>query len=145
MTSFDLRVPGRAESESERLADVQDSLHPRVYAAIIALALWLVVSAWAFFGGADYDGITLVVVTGLFVVAIAIPALLWLTWRRNDEHAADDAAPSFHEWRACELATWTGRHDATQSAIEVLLPIAAVAFGMTAIGLVFLFTGMAAT
>ena len=65
--------PGRTPPEPELSAAVQENLHPVVYTAIIALALWLVVSAWVFFGGADYDGITLVVVTGLFLVAIGIP------------------------------------------------------------------------
>jgi len=37
-----------------------------------------------------------VVVTGLF--AIAIPALLWLTWRRNADDATDDSHLSFRDW-----------------------------------------------
>jgi hypothetical protein len=127
----------RAPLEAEPNVAVQDNLHPAVYAAIIGLALWLVVSAWVFFGGADYDGITLVVVTGLFVVAIGIPVLLWRTWQRRADHSDDAPVPSFRDWRSGEFATWTGRHAATGAAIETLLPIAAVAFGMTAIGLVF--------
>ena len=116
---------------------VYDGLHPVVWRAIVALALWLVVSAWVFFGGADYDGITLAVVTGLFVVAIGIPVLLWRTWQRRADHSEDAPTPSFRDWRSGEFATWTGRHAASGAAIETLLPIAAVAFGMTAIGLVF--------
>jgi len=37
-----------------------------------------------------------VVVTGLF--GIAIPALLWLTWRRNADDATDDSHLSFRDW-----------------------------------------------
>jgi hypothetical protein len=39
------------------------------------------------------------VVTGLCIIAIAIPALLWLTWRRNADGARDDTHPSFRDWR----------------------------------------------
>jgi hypothetical protein len=134
----DTARPGGTPPEAEPGAAVQENLHPVVYTAIIALALWLIVSAWVFFGGADYDGITLVVVTGLFVVAIGIPVLLWRIWQRNADHSGDAPVPSFRDWRSGELATWTGRHAATAAVIETLLPIAAVAFGMTAIGLVFL-------
>jgi hypothetical protein len=36
--------------------------------------------------------------------------------------------------------TWTGRVSGREAAMQILLPIAAVAFGMTIFGLVFLFT-----
>jgi len=131
-------APGRTAPEAH--APVYDGLHPRIYAIIIALAVWLLMSAWLFFGGLGYDDMLLTVVTGLFVVSIGIPVLLWLTWRRNADHGDDGPAPSFRDWRSGEFATWTGRHVASGAAIETLLPIAAVAFGMTAIGLVFVFT-----
>ena len=116
---------------------VYDGLHPVIWRAIIALALWLVVSVWVFFGASGYTDVNAAVVTGLFIVAIAIPTLLWLTWRRHAGDAADTAVPSFHDWRAGDFDTWTGRHRGARAAIEALLPIAAVAFGMTAFGLVY--------
>jgi hypothetical protein len=36
-----------------------------------------------FFDSDPYGAWLDVVITGLFVIAIAIPALCWLTWRRN--------------------------------------------------------------
>src|SRR5262245_36150820 len=126
-----------APPTAEPDAAVQVELHPVAYAAVVALALWLVVSAWVVCGGAAYDGITLAVVTGLFVVAVGIPVVLWRTWQRRADHSGDAPVPSFREWRSGEFATWTGRHAASGAVIETLLPIAAVAFGMTAIGLVF--------
>src|SRR5262245_44558492 len=108
-----LANPVRADAaspEPERDRVVQQGLHPVVYGAIIALALWLIVSVWALFGTADYDGITLVVVTGLFTIAIAIPALLWRTWQRNEGDGSDQTSPSFREWRSGQFATWTGEH-----------------------------------
>ena len=121
-----------------------EELHPVIYRTIVVLALWLVVSVWVFFSGGGYDDLSFAVVTGLFVIAIGIPALLWLTWRRNSAAGTDAASPRFSDWRSGDLATWTGRHAATRAAIEALLPIAAVAFGITAIGLVFYLAGSAA-
>jgi hypothetical protein len=135
MTQFDLT---RLDIRHNR--PLYDGLHPVIYRAIVVLALWLVVSVWVFFSGsAGYDDLSFAVVTGLFVIAIAIPGLLWLTWRRNSDEGHNATPPRFRDWRSGDLATWTGRHAAPRAAIEALLPIAAVAFGMTAIGLVFLF------
>ena len=78
-----------------------------------------------------------VVVTGLFVVAIAIPTLCWLTWRRNAKGARDESHPRFGDWAEGELDTWTGPVKGANATVEVLLPIAAVAVGMTVLGLVF--------
>src|SRR5262249_26202934 len=78
-----------------------------------------------------------VVVTGLFIIAIAIPALLWLTWRRNADGARDDSHPSFRDWAVGEFDTLTGPVKGANATAEVLLPIAAVAVGMTVLGLVF--------
>jgi hypothetical protein len=48
------------------------------------------------------------VVTGLF--AIAIPALLWLTSRRNADDATDDSHLRFRDWdHALELGAQGGR------------------------------------
>jgi hypothetical protein len=78
-----------------------------------------------------------VVVTGLFVIAIAIPTLLWLTWRRNADDARDDSHLSFRDWAVGDFDTLTGPVKGANATAEVLLPIAAVAVGMTVLGLVF--------
>jgi hypothetical protein len=46
---------------------------------------------------------------------------------------------SFKDWKAGDFAVWGSRLRASHAAIDVLLPLAAVAFGLTAIGIVFLF------
>ena len=73
-------------------------------------------------------------VTGLFIIAITIPALLWLTWRRNADGARDDSYPSFRDWAVGEFDTLTGPVKGANATAEVLLPIAAVAVGMTVLG-----------
>jgi hypothetical protein len=90
-------------------------------------------AVWMFFDSGPYEAWLDVVVTGLFVIAIAIPALLWLTWRRN----ADDSHLSFRDWSVGDFNTLTGPVKGANAAAEVLLPIAAVAVGMTVLGLVF--------
>ena len=57
--------------------------------AIIGLVLMFVAAVWMFFDR-DADGAWLdVVVTGLFVIAVAIPVLCCLTWRRNADGPRD--------------------------------------------------------
>jgi hypothetical protein len=126
-----------AEHNANRDSAISDSLHPIVNMAIIGLVLMFVAAAWMFFGNDPYAAWLDVVVTGLFVVAIAIPALLWLTWRRNADGARDHGHPRFRDWAAGEFDTSTGSVKGANATAEVLLPIAAVAVGMTVLGLVF--------
>jgi hypothetical protein len=43
----------------------------------------------------------------------------------------------FRDWRSGEFAVWQARLRGLHAAIDILLPLAAVAFGLTAIGIVF--------
>jgi hypothetical protein len=108
-------------------------LHPRVYALMIGLVLWLVLSVWLFAGNgiADY---LLVIVSGFIVIAVALPLILSRVTRIDD--AADDDEPqSFRDWSAADFDTWQGRLSGAQAATQILLPIAAVAIGMTVFGI----------
>jgi hypothetical protein len=116
---------------------ISDSLHPLVNIAIIGLVLMFVAAVWMFFDSGPYEAWLDVVVTGLFVIAIAIPTLLWLTWRRNADSARDDSHLSFRDWAVGDFNTLTGPVKGANATAEVLLPIAAVAVGMTVLGLVF--------
>jgi len=118
-----------------------DELHPLVYRSIIALTLWLVLSAWALFSRGTYEGLTLSVITLFFLVLVGIPLILWLTWRHNTAPDArqNDVAP-FAEWASRTFETWTGGVTGLEAAMQILLPIAAVAIGMTIFGLVFILT-----
>jgi hypothetical protein len=117
-----------------------DDLHPFVYKTMVGLTVWLVVSIWFLFYRGAYVGLTFAVVTLFFVVIMAIPVLLWLTWRRNA--AKDNSArriDAFRSWAAQEFATLTGNLSGTEAATQILLPLAAVSLGMTIFGLVFYF------
>lgn len=113
-----------------------DSLHPLVCAALIVLALWFVLASWGFGmdGSTDY---LLVVVSGFFLIAAAIPFLIWRTWRRHpDTQAPAESTPSLRDWMSGEFETWQGRIKGKEAAINILLPIAASAVGMTAFTIV---------
>jgi hypothetical protein len=115
---------------------VSDHLHPLVYIALVALAAWFVLSAWGFAtdGYADY---LLAVVSGFIFIAVALPYALSRIWRKSQRRAANGQERTlFGEWASGQFATWQDRTSGANAAIEVLLPIAAVAFGMTAFGIV---------
>jgi hypothetical protein len=117
-----------------------DELHPLVYRSIIGLTIWLVLSVWVLFSRGEYGGLTLSIITLFFVILVAIPVLLWLTWRRNVDHNERHGyVARFAEWTSQPFENWTGSVSGREATIQILLPIAAVAFGMTIFGLAFLF------
>jgi len=113
-------------------------LHPRVYLIMVALTAWLVLSIWFLFDRGGYVGLTRAMITLFFVILLGIPTLIWLAWRKAepDEEAQEEA---FHDWASQGFDTWTERLSGKAAAIQILLPIAAVAFGMTIFGLVLYF------
>jgi len=116
------------------------ALHPFVYRAIIGLTIWLVLSAWALFSRGTYEGLTLSVITFFFLILVGIPVLLWRTWQHNAGlHDQLDHDEPFNEWASSSFATWTGAISGWEAATQILLPIAAVAIGMTIFGLTYLF------
>lgn len=120
-----------------------DRAHPAIYWMIVGLAGWLVLSVWGFFGS-GYAGLALAVVTIFIVIAVAIPLVLWAIARNYRKGSAThrEADEPLSEWLAHEFDIDTGRIKATVAAMEILLPIAAVAFGMTIFALVRYFDGV---
>jgi hypothetical protein len=117
-----------------------NELHPLVYRAMIGLTIWLVLSIWVLFSRGAYEGVTLSIITLFFVALVGIPVVLWLTWRRNtDPNEQHENVAPYHEWSSGSFETWTGGISGREASVQILLPIAAVAFGMTIFGLVFLF------
>ncbi|MPZ37232.1 MAG: hypothetical protein GEU95_04080 [Rhizobiales bacterium] len=114
-------------------------LHPYVYAVIAALVLWFIVSVWSTFAGEAYTDYLLAVVSGFLLIFVALPFVLSLV-SRDDDTDADSAGPqrTFRGWASCEFATWQYRLKCGHAAAEILLPVAAIAFGMTAFGVILL-------
>jgi hypothetical protein len=129
---------GTTTENSSPNGPASDQLHPFVYMAAVGLVLLFAASAWASFDDGEYTGFLLAVMSGFFFMAVTIPCTLWLTWRRHqDVNAASEDSLSWRNWARGEFDTWAGRRKAGEAAVEILLPLAAVAFGMTGLGIVF--------
>jgi hypothetical protein len=117
---------------------VFDQLHPRIYAGAVGLVAWFALAAWILFDRQDDIALPLMMASVLLLIAVLIPLALAWVWRR---HGADDRHPgavTFREWRTGDFVVWGSRQRGTEAAIDMLLPLAAVAFGLTGIGVVFL-------
>jgi hypothetical protein len=125
---------------SQRNRPVSVSLHPRVYQAMVALVISYVLSVWLLFGDHSHNALVYAVVTGLFIIAIVIPFVLWRTWCRNCGTDAPPRSHAFRDWACREFDTCSGRARGSNAAVEALLPIAAVAVGMMVLGLVYFLT-----
>ena len=58
-----------------RSAISTDELHPRIYAALIGLTIWLVLSVWVLFSRGSYVGLNDLIITLLFAVFVGIPVM----------------------------------------------------------------------
>jgi hypothetical protein len=117
---------------------VFDHLHPRVYAGAIGLVAWFALAAWILFDRQDDIGLPLMMASVLLFIAVLIPLALAYVWRRHHSRDPHPETISFRDWRSGDFAVWGSRLRATDAAIDLLLPLAAVAFGLTAIGIVYL-------
>jgi hypothetical protein len=115
-----------------------DQLHPLVYKVAIGLVLCFVVSAWVFFDRQADVGWLLAVASGLLLLAIVLPSILWRVWRKYDRPASSEGeTPPFRDWAAGEFNASDSSLKGSLAATDALLPIAAVGFGLMALGIVF--------
>jgi hypothetical protein len=91
---------------------VFDELHPRIYAVAAGLLVWFALMAWVLFA-------------------------LSLIWRKYQLPYERHEESSFHDWRAGDFVVWGAKLHGAEAVIDVLLPLIAVSFGLTAIGIVF--------
>ena len=126
------------------------SLHPRVYSILIGLAAWFVLAIWLFAGGGLSDYL-LFIVSGFIFVCIALTLILasvtTVEKLPNGEppQRQRSVRQSFRNWALGTFRTWGGSLNGKQAMVQVLLPFAAAAVGMTAIGLLFHIVEHAAT
>lgn len=127
----------RDENIPRRNIRVFNGLHPRVYTAMVVLALWFVIAGWIGFGGGGYADYLLVVVTGFFSIAVGLPLIAGHEWHRfhtwMPRHTDD-----FDEWLSSEFQVGQTHMPARSAMFQILLPLMAVAFGMTAFAIVAL-------
>ena len=125
----DLNTPANQNDNGKHA--VTSRLHPLVYALMIGLAFWFVLSVWGF-SGAGVTDYLLFIVSGFIFVAVALPVILSRVQRFNDAATTENAQPSLREWASWDFEIWQGRLSGMQAALQILLPIAAAAFGMSA-------------
>jgi len=112
-------------------------LPPQVYIALVGFVLWMVLAAWGF-AGPGYADVALTVVTGFCVIVIAIPFILWRMARANqDPSDSPERQTGFIDWASGQFETWQDQVKGVNAAVEITLPIAAAAVGMTAFAIVF--------
>jgi hypothetical protein len=78
----------------------------------------------------------LVVVSGLFFIAMAIQSAIWLSSRARQPRDSERHPSAFRDWASGEFNISGGHLKASNAAVQILLPLAAVAFGMTAFAIV---------
>jgi hypothetical protein len=118
---------------------VFDQFHPGIYRAAVGLVVWFAAAAWILFDRQSDIELPLAMVSVLLLVAVMLPWSLSLVWSRHrmpDERHQNGV--SLRDWRRGDFVVWGGQLHGTQAAIDMLLPLAAVAFGLTALGIVFL-------
>lgn len=113
---------------------VSDELHPAIYAALVGAVAWFAIAIWGFARDAYTDWL-LVVVSAFALIAVAIPTILSRVG--HDRRASAGRKQHLFDWASGDFATWTDRCKASNAAVEVLLPLGAIALGMTAIAIVF--------
>jgi hypothetical protein len=113
-----------------------DRLPNSVYAIVAGLVLWLVLAAWGF-AGPGYSDLSLAIITGFFLMVLGIPFLLWRVWRANRDPAMSDERLPLADWASSQFETWQDRVKGANAAVEIILPVAAAAIGMTAFAIVF--------
>lgn len=118
----------------------RDQFHPLIYRVAGGLAVWFAVSAWILFDHRGYIGLALTFISVLLLMALGIPLILWRQWWKYGRSKDDRRdAVSLRDWGSGDMDVWGARLHSADAAINMLLPLAAVAFGLTAIGIVLLF------
>jgi hypothetical protein len=112
-------------------------LHPWIYAAIFGLALFYILSAWFGFAGSGYTDYLLMIASFFVLGALALPFIAWRAWRHSRGLRAErEGRETFRQWARGEFDIGQGHVSGATAAVEILLPIAAVAFGMMAFAIV---------
>jgi len=117
---------------------VFNHLHPKIYGAAVGLIAWFTLMAWVLFDRSSDAGESLMFVGVLFLVAVLLPWTMSLVWKKYEmPHEWQQQSTSLRDWRAGDFEVWGAKLRGADAAIDVLLPLMAVSFGLTAIGIVF--------
>lgn len=117
-------------------------MHPRVHVLLVAVTAWFAIAVWSFAGPGIVDYL-LFIVSGFIVVAVGLPLILSRVGRPPRAAMRKENTPSLRDWASSEYETAEGTLPGAEAATQIVLPIAAAAVGMTAIGLIFYFSAPA--
>jgi hypothetical protein len=81
----------------------------------------------------------------LLFVVLLLSSLTSVGSRHRLPHDGDSLNIAYRDWLLGDFAVWGSRLKSTDAAIDMLLQLAAAAFGLTAIGIVFLICASLAT
>jgi hypothetical protein len=115
---------------------IPDLMPNRRNLLLVGFALWFALAVWGFAGG-GLSNYLLVIVSGFIFIVVALQLILSRVGRTERAAQNEDNQPSLRDWAAEDFDTWQGRLSGGQAALQILLPIAAAALGMTAFGIVF--------
>lgn len=134
------RTKTATDSRSTRAPAKRTSwLHPRVNVLLIAVTAWFALAVWSFAGPGIVDYL-LFIVSGFIFVAVGLPLILSCVGRTAGAATGEQNTPSLRDWARSEYETSEGNLPGAEAATQIVLPIAAAAVGMTAIGLIFYFS-----
>jgi hypothetical protein len=97
---------------------------------------------WSF-AGQGIVNYLLFIVSGIIFVAVALMLILSSVGHDGRGAGCDENVPSLGDWAKWEYETWAGKVSGAEAVVQILLPIAAAAVGMTAIGIIFYFSARA--
>lgn len=118
--------------------DTPSGFHPLVYKAAIGLVALFVVAAWVTFDRQNDIELPLAILSVLLFVAVLLPYLLWRIWRTGqDQPPTLTSNKGFRKWMKGSTQVWQSKLRSSDAAIDMLLPLAAVALGLVALGIVF--------
>jgi hypothetical protein len=127
----------RLMERNESSSAVRSGFHPLIYKAAIALVALFVIAAWVAFDRQSDIELPLAILSILLFVAVFLPYLLWRIWRTGQASANTKDQQRLLEMGAGSMKVGQGELRSRDAAIDMLLPLAAVAFGLVALGLAF--------
>lgn len=128
------------DSHGHSSGHASNGLHPKAFVAMIVLAAVYVLSAWIGFGRGGHVDYLLFVITGFVAAWIGLLGIAATAWRHNRVWTPDHA-DDLDEWEDQEFDIGQGHMTGRTALVEILLPLAAVAFGMTVFAILAMIMG----
>ncbi|WP_159589421.1 hypothetical protein [Chelativorans xinjiangense] len=106
-------------------------LHPGVYRAVVGLTALYVLAVWYGFSGREYTDYLLFVVTAFLAFCVGLASTAGRLQRQHPS-ARPASRDSFERWAKTYVDVADKPVKGYIATVEILLPLAAVAFGMLA-------------